>query len=339
MRTLSVGSWLLRSAIATSMLLLIGAAASAANIDWLPRIDASTNLPVNNGNVIEAVNSGGLDVTINGIDFVAGDFGDDIFHSNLVDSFPECCSDNGAPTGVNEDMEFMLDSHRWRGGGASVATLRLEDLTPGDDYMIQVYFSDFRSGSFKEYVWAGDNASTSEVFRRGTTEDNWSFIGEFTADVEMQNVHLVPDGTRLDGFENHDGGLSGYVLSFVPPGLDGDCNGDGVVDAQDLACVSDIPERDIVLDVLNTLPGDLNGNGDVAFADFLTLSANFGTDGLNYTEGNIDLAGTVAFADFLILSANFGKTPAAGATATAVPEPSSCALLALGALVMWRRRR
>lgn len=119
----------------------------------------------------------------------------------------------------------------------------------------------------------------------------------------------------------------------------GDCNGDGVIDAADLACVATIEERDTVLATLNTLPGDLNGNGDVAFADFLTLSANFGTDGLNYTEGNIDLAGTVAFADFLILSANFGKTPAAGATATAVPEPSSCALLALGALVMWRRRR
>ena len=73
----------------------------------------------------------------------------------------------------------------------------------------------------------------------------------------------------------------------------GDCNGDSIIDALDLACIATIEERDTVLEALNTLPGDLNGNGDVAFADFLTLSANFGADGLGYAEGNIDLVGPV----------------------------------------------
>ncbi len=121
-----------------------------------------------------------------------------------------------------------------------------------------------------------------------------------------------------------------------------DCSGDGVVDAADLACVSTIEDRDAVLAAIPTLAGDLDGNGDVAFQDFLVLSANFGQDLPSYTDGNIDLVGGVAFADFLVLSANFGKVPeAAGAAAAAVPEPSSAALLGFGGLLVGlvRRRR
>ena len=120
--------------------------------------------------------------------------------------------------------------------------------------------------------------------------------------------------------------------------LPGDCNGDGVIDAADLACVGDIAERDIVLQALNTLPGDLNGNGDVAFADFLVLSANFGQEGLSYVDGNVDLEGAVAFADFLILSANFGQSAAATA---AVPEPSAGGLLCVAMFSLFQvvRRR
>lgn len=84
--------------------------------------------------------------------------------------------------------------------------------------------------------------------------------------------------------------------------------------------------------------GDLDGNGEVAFADFLTLSGNFGKSGeLSYAEGDTDCNGKVEFADFLTLSGNFGKT-AAGAAAT-VPEPSSATLLLLGLVAVVRRHR
>jgi hypothetical protein len=76
--------------------------------------------------------------------------------------------------------------------------------------------------------------------------------------------------------------------------------------------------------------GDLDGNGSVEFADFLVLSANFGSEVGSHTEGDIDCSGDVAFADFLIMSANFGST--VGAEAASVPEPSALALLSFAGL-------
>ena len=253
--------------------------------------------------VLEAVNSGGPDITINGIDFLAGDgLVDDqnpeIFYSNINTAFPSCCSDNGNPTAPEPEMAEMLNSHRWLGtdGKPTVATLILQNLDVGQKYQIQLWFSDFRPGSFKEYVYAGDNGSVSDVFRRGTTVDNWSFIGTFTADNARQRVMLVPNGIS-DGFSNHDPGNSGYVLSLVA--LQCDLNGDGNVDAADAG---------IMFGAWGESPGspaDKNGDGLVDAADA----------GVMFAEWTGDSA------------------------SSAVPEPATASLLILGIAGLYAARR
>ena len=149
--------------------------------------------------------------------------------------------------------------------------------------------------------------------------------------VERGVFDIAPPFTNLPTFGSFNGTISLVTLL-------GDCNADGVVDGADLACVGTIEDRDVVLGELNTLPGDLDGDGEVAFADFLELSNNFGKDPASYPEGNIDLAEGVGFADFLILSNNFGQTTAA----SSVPEPTGFAMLSvmglLGSLLRRPRR-
>jgi hypothetical protein len=360
--------WLQRAVTLVALLVFVSSSASAAIISWSDPIDASTNLPVNNGHVLEAVNSGGPEVLINGITFKDGDAGDDINYSNLLDSFPACCSDNGAPTGADEDMALMLDSHRWlsTGGAASVATLQLEGLEVGQTYQVQMYFSDFRPGSYKEYYYAGDNGSISQIFRRGTTEDNWSFIGTFTADADQQRVHLIPAGQRLDGFVNHDPGNSGYVLSLVVGDpCDFDNNGSlGEGDLNILSAAIKAGDTDLKYDVnadgsvnvsdldyfvtnqdkLNTWIGDADLSGAFNSSDLVNVLAAGKYEAEQaavWSEGDWNADALANSSDLVAALAGGGYEVGPKGAVGAVPEPSALVLLLLGlsATAGARRRR
>jgi len=87
--------------------------------------------------------------------------------------------------------------------------------------------------------------------------------------------------------------------------------------------------------IVEVLIGDIDGDGCVAFSDFLILSANFGMPGTKDT-GDIDGDDLVEFSDFLLLSGNFGKKLNGSAS---VPESVPTPIAALVLLGMLRRRK
>ena len=146
----------------------------------------------------------------------------------------------------------------------------------------------------------------------------------------------IGSGQFIDTFiaAGGDGSLSQpTALLLMPTDITLDCNMDGFVNAEDLSCTcaGGIDQRNTLLDELNLIAGDFDADGEVAFADFLVLSAAFGTDAA-YTSGDVDCNGTVEFADFLIFSSNFGKV--ASEAAHTVPEPQSATLFIAGLLVL-----
>ena len=132
--------------------------------------------------------------------------------------------------------------------------------------------------------------------------------------------------------------LDGVVLSVNPLGEVADGSSFRIVEADTVTGTPivategwsfDAASGSLVFgEVSSGIAGDIDGDGSVAFADFLILSNSFGQTVEAGTLGDIDGDGSVAFADFLVLSNNFGQS----AAAVAVPEPTGLELLAIPAL-------
>jgi hypothetical protein len=115
-----------------------------------------------------------------------------------------------------------------------------------------------------------------------------------------------------------------------------DCNADGAISVLDANCTP-ADQLSAFLEAADLVQGDADGNGLVAFPDFVVLANNFGGPG-EYTEGDFDKSGSVQFPDFVLLANNFGMMSGGAA---AVPEPSGLALVSLAglALLVGRRNR
>lgn len=79
-----------------------------------------------------------------------------------------------------------------------------------------------------------------------------------------------------------------------------DFNGDGIKDR--------IRNNSDHVEIIFGANPDIDGNGQVDFADFLILSENFGLLKAQYRDGDISGNGQVDFIDFLLLSNSFGQS-------------------------------
>jgi len=158
--------------------------------------------------------------------------------------------------------------------------------------------------------------------------------GLLTTDDSMYLADISNGG--FSGGSNDSGAI--YKIRAVSQQLLlADANGDGEITSEDAIAFCNVSQREEALAEFGSVLGDLDFDGNVAFADFLVLSENFGAqlDSPNYSLGDIDCSGSIAFADFLILSANFGHSN----NLAAVPEPNSTTLFAFGAITICLIRR
>ncbi len=151
---------------------------------------------------------------------------------------------------------------------------------------------------------------------------------------------FVPTGNNGHGITSFEDEVDPVPTLIIAAGTEpSDCNGDGMVDINDVNCAGAVGEVDlanIIIDLIGSITGDADGSGAVEFSDFLVLANNFGQPG-QYSDGDFDWNGTVEFSDFLILSNNFGKSGAS--RAAAVPEPNTAILLMAGGLMLFGCRR
>ncbi len=331
--------------------------------------DAIVRIPLNNGDVgpswitsIPPVDGGGGDNGTGGGENGGGGTG-------TPGAAPTACTATGCviqaeaftslsdPNGDGDTWTIQTtdDAH----GGESIIAPRGNrvDLDQGAHDAIAFYDLEFsEEGTYTAYYRArgfsgsSDSIYTPDQFGVDPDENetlvqngeyDWEVGDQFTIGSSELGVPLQFRIGKREGLADFDGFVLNLDSSLSDSELDalfteimeeltGDCNADGILNAGDLSCVTSIDDRDLILTTLNTLPGDLNGNGDVSFADFLVLSANFGGVSGGYVDGNIDLAGGVDFADFLVLSRNFGQSLGA----ESVPEPTGNTLLILATLVL-----
>ncbi|MHC4986114.1 MAG: PEP-CTERM sorting domain-containing protein, partial [Planctomycetota bacterium] len=115
-----------------------------------------------------------------------------------------------------------------------------------------------------------------------------------------------------------------------------DLDGDNDVDADDMIfLVENLVELKDGSGRTGTRLGDFNLDGLVNATDLAQMNVNFGSSGILYAAGNANCDDLVNATDLAILAANFGFV----APAAPVPEPTTLAILILGAAAALKRRR
>lgn len=242
------------------------------------------------------------------------------------------------PTALGESNEDVFFEYHVEGG--EVAEGFVDFTGPHNDVVLVV---------------ADDGVYLQNQSETALTINGYAILSN-DGSLDPTNWTSLADGdnswTEANANSNHITELNARSSMMLPATSDPIPLGDIVSDgADDLVLVINLPDSgphegtveydDGIIDFGGGLcnpntQGDLDGSGTVDFADFVTLSLNFGNEVTSHTEGDINCSGLVDFADFVELSINFGQ-PVGGAQA--VPEPSAGALLLFSLLLIGVRRK
>jgi len=255
---------------------------------------------------------------------------------------------DGGTAGINDGTqvsESVVPNETQKDGGAVVnyeSDLIAFDLDPGNYWLsiqaIQSLPSPINIHDDPQWAWVFSSGGSGGIysydqkfddFKPGLAFPNINATFSLLGDFETTVVTVPGDFDANGLLEVADLDLLVKEICEGTNNLDFDLTGDGLINVNDQVFWYS--------DLKNTIAGDANLNGTVAFDDFLVLSSNFGQTA-GWGQGNFDLDKVVAFADFLQLSSNFGQSSAA-AIASAVPEPSSGILLGAGVFCGLLRRR
>jgi hypothetical protein len=99
--------------------------------------------------------------------------------------------------------------------------------------------------------------------------------------------------------------------------------------------------KNLAFTSVSSVEGDANGDGDVDDDDLALFQAQFGLKGPGHSA-DVDGDNDVDLDDFVMIRGNFGFTSAPEPAApdfSSTPEPATMSLLAIGGLLVLRRRR
>lgn len=214
------------------------------------------------------------------------------------------------------------------GGGTNEFEILTEDYGKMYRWSLDYYFPDDTAfdangtaGGSPDLFWVQSNFNGLNV---APFEFNHGFIGPMNEGV------VAGQWNTLTGMNVIPETIDGGAVTFISPQIvlvdggfgDGTPNGDGVTVAMYI--------DNIKFEVLESQPGDFNGDGVVNAADYTTWRDNLGAaDDAPINNAGDGVAG-VSADDYAVWASNFGS--GAPASANAIPEPSTALLALVGLL-------
>lgn len=203
------------------------------------------------------------------------------------------------------DHPIFENVDRFDGEGVSPFIINNGNLTAGVEATILANAEGSVRNNDRFGVGSSRSANRRDAALFAATADLGRIVGHYDRNTFFNNNGA---GTNINRFDNEQFAIN--LFNFVA-----NVGGTPICDANSM--------------------GDINGDGEVGFDDFLILSASFGQAADDHTMGDLDCDGSVQFADFLILSANFGEATSAGVQS--VPEPNGVFIASLAIVAMLSR--